>query len=100
MAYMRGLVRVDRGVLHDRLATGFEGRAASFPGQPPLEPVRAIEKEVQIAVWRRIDARHAVDRPQSVGDLLRDRARRLPEPSREGEGHWNRDVAQYASGRR
>ncbi len=65
-----------------------------------LQERRAIEKEVQVAVRRGLDARDAVDRAERGRQFLRDRARRLAQPARQLEGDRHRQVAQRAARRR
>ena len=99
VADVRRLVRVDRGVLDDRLA----GRGSRPRGAPARQPARSsaapIEEEIDVAVRRRLDPRDAVDRPERAGDLLGDRARRLAQPAGQLEGERHREVAERAARR-
>ena len=60
---------------------------------------RPVEKHVQVAVRRGVDARHAGNRRDDRRQLLRDRARRLPEDARQLEGDRDGQVAERAVGR-
>jgi hypothetical protein len=71
------------------------------PVAAPLREKRgAIEKDVEVAVRRRIDARDALDRSERRGQLLRDDAWRLAQPSGELERDGQRRIAQRAARRR
>ena len=58
-----------------------------------------VEKEIEVAVRRGVDARDARDRLHGGRELLRDGARRLLERSRELEGDRHGQVAERAVGR-
>jgi hypothetical protein len=96
---VRRLVRVDGGVLDDRLA-GIGGRR---PGrrrvQTACEERSSIEVRVQVAVPGGVDARDPWHGRQHLGQLLGDRAGRLPEAPRQLEGYRHRQIAERAIGR-
>ena len=66
------------------------------PAEPALQPVGAIEEEVEVAVRRGLDAGDAVDRAERAGELLRDGARRLAQPAGQRERERHGDVAERA----
>ena len=98
VADVRRLVRIDGRVLDDGLArTARRERPRPASGsQPRLQPVGAIQEEVEVAVGRGLDARDAVDRPERAGQLLGDGARRLAQPAGERERDRHGDVAERA----
>jgi len=81
---------------HPGRARGVAGSGAA----PCLQPVGAVEEQVQVAVRRGLDPDHSVDRSERAGEFLRDRARRLPQAARQREGDRDRDVTERAVGRR
>ena len=96
---VRGLVRIDRGVLDDGFLTRRDLRR-NVATQPRDQECRPLEIEVQVPVGSGDDARHARQRPQSRDELLRDDARRLSKRSRQLERHGHRKVAKRSVGRR
>ena len=60
---------------------------------------RPVEKHVQVAVRRGVDARHAGNRRDDRRQLLGDRARRLLEDARQLEGDRDGQIAERAVGR-
>ena len=98
VADVRGLVRVDGGVLDDGLVAG--GRPPP-PGrvEPGVEMMHPIEEKIDVAVGRRLDPRDALDLAEGAGQLLRDRARRLAQPSRQLECERHRQIAERAARR-
>ena len=99
VADVRRLVRVDGRVLDDGLPGGRRDRG-HLAGEPRAQERGAVEVDVQVAVRRRDDARHAGHRAERRRDLLRDGAGRLAQPARQLEGERHRQVAQRALGRR
>ncbi len=77
---VRGFVRIDAGVLDDGLGGVRDGRGGFVSGffACGAKKVGAVEKEIQVASAGHFDARDSLDRLQRVGDLLRQRAGRLP----------------------
>ncbi len=67
--------------------------------QPAGELRRAIQKEVDVAVRCRFDAREAIDGTERADDLLRDDARRLAQPARQLEGERDRQITERAARR-
>ncbi len=101
VADMSRLVGIDGGVLDDGLlGVNRDPRRLVRQAEPREQKAPAIEKHVQIAVGRRIDARDPVDRAKAGGDLLRDRARRLAQAARQLEGHRRSQIAQRSIRRR
>ena len=99
MSDVRRLVRVDRGVLDDRLPGPAVWNRSSFWRQPSREVCRTIQEEVDVAVRRRLDACEPVDLPQGADDLLRNGARGLAQPSRQFEGERDRQITERPAGR-
>jgi hypothetical protein len=95
---VRRLVRVDRGVLDDRLfrRSRLRRHLLAYPRQQKRE---AIEVEIQVAVRRSDDTRHARNRADGLRELLRDHARRLALCARELKGDGHRQIAHRAAGR-
>ena len=103
---VRGLVRVDGRVLDDRLALGRRRdvraerrRGRPVRGQPAHDLRRTIQEEVDVAVRRRLDPGEAFDLAERADDLLRDRARRLAQASRQLERERNGEIAERAARR-
>jgi hypothetical protein len=99
MADVRGLVRIDRRVLDDGLLRRIRGGARRRCGrrrEEALHELRPIEKDIDVAVGRRLEPRHAVDGAEAGDDLLCDRARRLAQPARQLERGGAGEVAQCA----
>ena len=67
--------------------------------QPARDVRRTIQEEVDVAVRRRLDAGEPLDPAEGADDLLRDRARRLAQPSRQLEGERNREITERAARR-
>ncbi len=93
VADVGGLVRIDRGVLDDRL------RPAGRGGRRRLAEVAAqergaIEEDVDVPAADRLDARHAGDGRERGDDLLRDGAGRLAERARQLEGAGECQIAE------
>ena len=98
------LVRIDCRVLDDRLAVAPRSRRAPrvrrrTRRQPAGELRRAVQKEVDVAVRCRFDAREAIDGTERADDLLRDDARRLAQPARQLEGERDRQITERAARR-
>ena len=96
-AALFGLMAVCSTIVLPASAAGRAAGAAEAERAP--QERRAIEKTVQVAVRRGLDARDAVDRAERAGQFLRDRARRLAQPARQLEGDGQGEVAERA-GRR
>ena len=75
---MRRLIRVDGGVLDDRLALGVTIRGRRC--EPVEQERRAIQEEIEIAVGRRGDMADTGQRTEVLGHFLRDRARGFAQP--------------------
>jgi hypothetical protein len=92
---VRGLVRVDRRVLDDRLAAGasFEPRGRRRI-EPRLEERPAVEVGVDVPAGHRLDAGEAGDGGEGRGDFLRDDARRLAQAARQLERDRQGQVAE------
>ena len=73
--------------------------AGAGAGEPGERLRLAVEKEVDVAVRRRLDAREAVDGSERAGDLLGDGARRLAQPARQLEGERHGEIAERAARR-
>ena len=100
VADVRRLVRIDGGVLDDRLLRPRgRRRQRARQAEPGQEKGRAIEKHVEVAVGRGVDTGHTGDRPQGARQFLRDRARCLAQPARQVEGHRRSQIAERAVGR-
>ena len=98
---MRGLVRVDRGVLDDGLADRRrQHREGIQQAEARAQERRAIEEDVQIAVGRGLDARDPRNRADVLRQILGDGARRLPQPPGQVEGDRRPEVAKGPVGRR
>ena len=72
---------------------------ADVAPQPRDQKRRPIEKHVQVAVRRGVDARDAGHGLRRRRELLRDRPRRLLEHARQLEGDRDGQIAQRAVGR-
>jgi hypothetical protein len=96
VADVRRLVRVDGGVLDDDFFVRvFRGRLEAAL-QPRFQPLGSIEKEVDVAVRGRFDARNAVDLPERPRKFLRDGPRRLAQPTGQREGDRDGEVSKCA----
>jgi len=97
MADVRRLVRIDRRVLDDRLPGvrgGTSGRRGGIESRPQKRP--AIEEDVQVAIRCGLESGDALDLRQRTGQFLGDDLRRLAQPARQLERHWQRKVAERA----
>ena len=93
VADMRRLVRVDGRVLDDGLQRRV--RCDCLAGaEPPREGGTAIDEQVDVAVWSGLDPRDSVDVAGPSRQLLRDRARGLPEAAGELEGDRDGEIAE------
>ena len=99
VADVRGLVRVDGGVLDDGLALVGRPAYRRLGPQAGGEKRRAIEKAVQVPVGGGLDAREAVHGAQCGRQFLRDRARGFPQHSGQFKSDGHGQVAQRAVGR-
>ena len=97
VADVRGLVRVDGGVLDDGLFGGGR-RRRSVAVHPGVEMVDPIEEEIDVAV-RRLNACEPVQASEPPDDLLRDDFRRLAQPSSQLERERHRQIAERAARR-
>jgi hypothetical protein len=96
VADVRCLVRVDGSVLDDGFAFAGRRRRERVFGKPRAKKGGPIQEAVQIAVWRGLDARQAVDLSDRGSQFLRDRPRRLAQPPRELERDRQRQVTERA----
>ena len=98
MADVRGLVRVDGGVLDDGLV-GRRGRPRGDVVEPGPHERRPIEVHVHIALRRGHDSRDAGKHAEGAGQFLRDRPRRFSQRPRELKRHGHGEIAECAIGR-
>ena len=98
MADVRGLVRIDGGMLDHGLA-GFDPQRRDLAAHPADQKRGAIEIEIEIAVRCDVDPRDSRDRSDRAGDLLGDGPRRLAQRPRQLERDRHRQIAQRAVGR-
>src|SRR5262245_10138009 len=104
VADVRGLVRIDRGVLDDELA-GLGLRALGLRTDYMGENLGAVEEDVQIARACDLDSRDAGHRGQTFGEFGREFARILLLAGRglDALGQIERDresqIAEFGSGR-
>ncbi len=95
MADVRGLVRIDRGVLDDGLVRRDGCRGSRFV-QPRPQERGALEIHVQVAVGRGDDSRDAGRRAERRGQFLRDGARRFSQRARELKRDGDGEIAERA----
>src|SRR4051812_31867448 len=99
MADMGRLVRIDCRMLDDSLTGGLRLVGGGLWSQPCDELRAAIEEEIDVAIWRRLDAREARWLSERGHDLLRDRARSFSQWSRELEREGYRKITERTSWR-
>ena len=100
MPDVRGLVGIDRGVLDDGLL-GVRGRRRQLAGktEPRQQKCGAVEKDVEIPVGRRFDARNSGNGSQRSRQLLCNHARRFAQAAGQIERDRRAEVAERAVGR-
>ena len=102
MADVCGLVRIDRGVLDDRLARDRASLSADAMGERGARPPHecdAIQVNIQISVRGGFYPADAFNRSERRRQFLRDRARGLSQTASELERDGSREVAELALGR-
>ena len=92
------LIGIDRRMFDDCLVLG-QPRRVHVRRQPIEQKPAALEKEVQVPVRCRDNARHTLQRAERLGDFPRDHAGRLPQPTRQLERDGRAEVAELPAGR-